>query len=128
MWNYDLSRVDFANSLDQMAGVCRQEADRWYHDPLTGERIFLNKGERFALMHSELSEAFEAERKDLMSDHIPEFRGVEEELADLLIRAFDYAGEYNLRLGEAFVAKLLYNRTRQDHTNAARLAPGGKKF
>ena len=128
MWNYDLNRVDFADKLDQMAGACRQEADRWYHNPLTGERIFLNKGERFALMHSELSEAFEAERKDLMSDHIPEFRGVEEELADLLIRAFDYAGEYHLRLGEAFVAKLLYNRTRQDHTNAARLAPGGKKF
>src|ERR1700758_5278692 len=108
-------------ALDMLAGVCRTEADRWYRNPATGERITLNKGERFALIHSELSEAFEAERKDLMDDHLPEFKGVEAELADALIRILDYAGEHKLRIGEAFVAKLLYNRTRADHSNAARL-------
>ncbi|MGD9674516.1 MAG: hypothetical protein AB7U98_13670 [Candidatus Nitrosocosmicus sp.] len=71
-----------------------------------------NTAEKLALMHSELSEALEADRKHLRSDHIPEFTGVEEELADCLIRILDFAGYHNLRLGEAFIAKLQYNLTR----------------
>jgi NTP pyrophosphatase (non-canonical NTP hydrolase) len=114
--------------LNALSMTCRAEADHWYHDPVTHELMQLNVGERMALIHSEISEAFEAERKDLMSDHLPEFKGVEEELADALIRIFDYAGDHNLRLGEAFVAKLKYNRMREDHTDAARSLPGGKKF
>lgn len=74
-----------------------------------GER---NKGEQIALMHSELSEALEGLRKNLQSDHIPEFTAEEEEIADLLVRLLDYSGGHGLRLGEAFVAKLNYNRTR----------------
>lgn len=114
--------------LNEMSSLCRGAAERWYHDPLTGERIFLNKGERFALMHSELSEAFEGERKDMMDKHLPNRRAVEVELADLLIRVFDYAGEYKLDLGGAVQEKLQYNRTREDHTDTARLGPNGKKF
>lgn len=116
---------DFLNLLSKQ---CREAAERWYHDPLTGERIFLNKGERFALIHSEISEAFEGERKDLMDQHLPNRKSVEVELADAMIRIFDYAGEYNLDLGGALVDKLAYNRTREDHTNAHRLGPNGKKF
>jgi len=33
-----------------------------------------------------------------------------------------------LDLGGALIEKLEYNRSRADHTNAARLAEGGKKF
>lgn len=72
-----------------------------------------NVGEKIALMHSELSEALEADRKDLPSDHIPQFSGVEEELADALIRIFDFAGHFNLRLAEAFVAKAQFNLGRE---------------
>lgn len=71
-----------------------------------------NTAEKLALMHSELSEALEADRKHLRSEHIPEFTGVEEELVDCLIRILDFAGYHNLRLGEAFIAKLQYNLTR----------------
>jgi NTP pyrophosphatase (non-canonical NTP hydrolase) len=71
-----------------------------------------NKGELIALMHSELSEALEADRKDLRSDHIPAFTGVEEELADCIIRILDFSGAFKLRLGEAIIAKLQYNATR----------------
>lgn len=71
-----------------------------------------NTGEKIALMHSELSEALEADRKNLPSDHIPEFSGVEEELADCMIRILDFAGHHDLRLAEAFTAKLQYNLSR----------------
>lgn len=71
-----------------------------------------NTGEKIALMHSELSEALEADRKGLTSDHIPGFSGIEEELADCMIRILDFAGHHDLRLAEAFTAKLQYNLTR----------------
>lgn len=71
-----------------------------------------NTGEKIALMHSELSEALEADRKSLPSDHIEGFSGVEEELADVMIRILDFAGHHDLRLAEAFTAKLLFNLTR----------------
>lgn len=71
-----------------------------------------NTGEKIALMHSELSEALEADRKNLDAEHIPGFTGVEEELADVIIRILDFAGHHNLRLGEALSAKITYNLTR----------------
>ena len=65
------------------------------------------------LMVSELGEACEAQRRNITkSEHIPEFTGEEEELADCIIRILDYAGGYHLRLAEAVVAKMEYNRTR----------------
>ena len=71
-----------------------------------------NTGEKIALMHSELSEALEADRKNLDAEHIPGFTGVEEELADAIIRILDFAGHHQLRLGEALSAKIAYNLTR----------------
>lgn len=71
-----------------------------------------NTGEKIALMHSELSEALEADRHGTQSDKIPGFTGVEEELADTLIRILDFAGHHELRLTEAVFAKLHYNLTR----------------
>lgn len=71
-----------------------------------------NTGEKIALMHSELSEALEADRKGLGAEHIPGFTGVEEELADVIIRILDFAGRHNLRLGEAISEKIFYNLTR----------------
>ena len=115
-------------ALNECSRVCRQRADKWYHDLDTGERIQLNKGERFMLMVTELAEAFEGERKNLMDSHLPHRRAVEVEMADELIRMFDYAGEHGLDLGGAFIEKLEYNRMREDHTDAARRGDHGKKF
>lgn len=119
---------DLGRALNDCAHLCRRRADKWYHDLETGERIQLNKGERFMLMVTELAEAFEGERKNLMDSHLPHRRAVEVEMADELIRMFDYAGEHGLDLGGAFVEKLEYNRTREDHTDAARRSEHGKKF
>ena len=71
-----------------------------------------NNAEKIALMHSELSEALEADRKNLPSDKIPDFTGLEEELADCIIRILDFAGYHKLELAKAITAKLRYNLTR----------------
>ena len=71
-----------------------------------------NFGEAIALIHSELSEALEADRKNLRSDKIPEYTGVEEELADALIRIMDLAGGLATNLPAALIAKMDYNRSR----------------
>lgn len=64
------------------------------------------------LMHSELGEQTEAARKDLSSDKLEGFSGEEEELADLFVRAGDYAGRQSLRIGLAIVLKMRYNSGR----------------
>lgn len=66
-----------------------------------------------ALIHSEVSEALEADRNNILSDDkIPEFTGLEAELADTIIRILDLAGRYRLRLGEALIAKMHVNLER----------------
>lgn len=87
-----------------------------------------NVGEAFALMHSELSEALEGARCDAMSDKLPGFSALEEELADTLHRIFDFAAGADLRLAEAFEAKAHYNLTRKDHSLEEREKAGGKDF
>ena len=120
--------TDLRNAVNSLALLCRHRADKWYYDLKTGERLKMNDGERMMLMVSEIAEAFEGKRKDLMDSHLPHRKAVDVELADLLIRVFDYAGENCEDLGGALIEKLEYNNTRADHTKAARLGPNGKKF
>lgn len=72
-----------------------------------------NNAAMIALMHSELSEGLEGERKDLESDHIPGFSMLEEELADVVIRAMDMAQGRNLDLAAAIIAKAEFNSGRE---------------
>lgn len=165
----------------------------WWQNP-DGSPKELDKGERFMLMVSELSEALEAARKELYDDKLPEYPGIWVELADTVIRVMDSGAVYGwdmdttLRIellikepktigaqlfnivhelvhladhsiycgdcdqGSRHAAhvihmcetlanecgcrdfwlivqrKLEYNARREDHTWAARLADGGKKF
>ena len=81
-----------------------------------------NDGEMIALMHSELSEALEALRHgNPPDDKIPEFSGVEAEIADTIIRAMDLAAARGWRVAEALVAKMEMNKGRS-------VKHGGKLF
>ena len=72
-----------------------------------------NEGEKICLMHSELSECLDALRHGNPPDnHIPEFSGLEAELADTVIRIMDFAYQKKLRLPEAIIAKHEYNKNR----------------
>lgn len=69
-----------------------------------------NKLEMHALMHTEIAELSEAVRhNNPPSDKIPGFSQVEEELADIIIRVFDYAHGFGHDLYGAIEAKHTYN-------------------
>jgi len=99
----------------------------WYTDPKTGEPITRNFGELIALMHSELSEALEADRKGLMDDKLPHRDGREVEFADCIIRILDTSAALGFNLAGAVIEKNRYNQNRADHKLDARNA-GGKKY
>lgn len=80
------------------------------------------EGVGIANMHGELSEAWEWIRKgNPKSDDIPEFSGVEEEFADVIIRIMDTSEKRGYDVSGAIIAKMKFNETRS-HRH------GGKKF
>jgi NTP pyrophosphatase (non-canonical NTP hydrolase) len=96
--------ITFLNTLSTVMHNVAVDKGFWEEPKETGTYI--------ALMHSELSEALEADRKNKMDDHLPQRQGIEVELADAVIRIFDFAGAKRLDLGGAIVDKLEYNSTR----------------
>jgi len=126
--NAPYKMILFLMSLNKYATDCHRANLTWWHHPATGEKLNRNKGELLMLVVSELAEAMEGERKDLMDDKLPTRRMAEVELVDALIRIFDYAGAFGYDLEGAYNEKMAYNATRLDHKPEARLADGGKKW
>lgn len=112
-WWDDLEEVLQTHGLSIKNG---QRVAAWY------------RATKLALIHSEASEALEGLRKGIDDDHLPHRSMFEVELADLLIRVFDLAGESGLDLEAAVQEKLAYNQQRADHKKENREAAGGKSF
>ena len=70
------------------------------------------RAQAIALIHSELSEMLEADRKNMMDDKLTGRQGVEVEGADAFIRILDFMGGYKYDIGGATLEKLEYNKTR----------------
>lgn len=114
--------------LEEMCQRVHAANEKWWLDINTGETLKRNVGELLMLITSELAEAMEGHRKNLMDDKLPHRKMFEVELADAVIRIFDIAGGMKLDLAGAFEEKMAYNATREDHKIEARLRGDGKKY
>lgn len=76
-----------------------------------------NFGEVISLMHTELSEAFEEYRKgkgfnENYYEEDGKLCGIPSELADVIIRVFDFCGGYDINLEKIILEKMDYNEKR----------------
>lgn len=117
--------TDSANYLSELCHGLAIESGWWQEGDKENP---LSIPSKLALVHSEVSEAMEAHRKDLNDDHLPNRKGFEVELADAVIRIMDLAGAYDLDLGGAIAEKLIYNTQREDHKLENRAKQNGKTY
>lgn len=97
-------------NLNELASQIHQENIAWWQDPSSGKPITRNKGELLMMVITELAEAVEGIRKNLMDDKLPHRKMEEVEMADAVIRLLDFAGGFKLKLCP-------YEWTAQDITN-----------
>lgn len=101
---------------------------KWWVSLETGEPIERNVGELLMLCVSELAEAMEGHRKNLMDDKLPHRKMIEVELADAFIRICDMSAGLGFDLAGAVAEKLDFNAIREDHKREHRLTHHGKKY
>lgn len=125
-------RSEIKEAVDNLTTVCHSVAfaSGWWTDlsSLAGSPADRNVGEMLCLVHSEISEAMEGDRKNKPDDHLPHRPSIEVELADAIIRILDIGGGLNLDIGGALAEKLQYNCNRADHKLENRAAQDGKKY
>ncbi len=101
----------------------------WHqHEGLTESNLLNYKATKLNLISAEVFEAFECLRKDKMDDHLPDYKGLDVELADVFIRLVDFAYWNNINLGKMVIEKGIYNKDRADHKPENRAKADGKKF
>lgn len=84
-------------NLNRLAKEIHKANHHWWHDS-NGKRLDRNKGELLMLVITELAEAVEGIRKNLMDDKLPHRKMEEVEMADALIRILDFAGGFEVHL------------------------------
>lgn len=124
--------TEILNGINTATRICHQRAHQagWWDDYDTAPEHLkpaLLAG-RQMLIVSEVAEAMEGLRKGRMDDHLPNRKAEEVELADAVIRIFDYAGKRGFNLGGAILDKMGYNLARADHKPENRAKEGGKCF
>jgi len=120
-------RINFGDKVTSVQDVCHglaKESGWWPVLPPSRQDV----SEKLLLIVTEIAEATEGHRKDLMDDKLPHRKMIEVELADAFIRTCDLAGAMGLDLGGAVAEKLAYNATRADHRPENRALEGGKKY
>lgn len=117
-----------AEIINKLTKEVHEANAKWWVDLYTEEPLKRNMGELLMLCVSELAEAMEGHRKNLMDDKLPHRPMIEVELADTIIRIFDIAAGFGLDLGGAYAEKMEYNAHREDHKAEARKLANGKKY
>lgn len=133
---YPTTMLEIENAGRTLQDLCHDASVKagWWNCPVTGEpstpEYIRNTliPQKLLLIHSEISEACEADRKSLKDTHLPHRDGVEVELADAAIRIFDLAGALGYDLGATIREKMEFNAQRADHKLAARAAENGKRY
>lgn len=128
-----ITAIKIASSGKQLQDACHwaSKTAGWWNDTKTGASLTDNPlifSQKLCLIHSEISEAMEGDRKNLMDDKLPHRPMREVELADAVIRIFDLAGAYGMDLGGAIAEKMAFNAVRPDHKIENRQATGGKTY
>jgi len=111
----DVRRLAYGLDAAQAAVFAVNDANGWFDD----ERTF---GDDVALLHTEVSEMFEAYRDNGYADmtdlvlpgdtHLPKPEGVGSEAADILVRLLDTCHRRGISLAWEFERKLQFNSTR----------------
>lgn len=123
-------------SFEEHAKLCHNASynNGWWHDPDTGEELptkgFIGAhviGCKIGLINSEVSEIMEGHRKQKMDDKLPEYRALDVEIVDVLIRLLDLAGKMGTPVDEIYDSKMTFNDVRIDHQLESR-KNGGKLY
>lgn len=149
--NDDNFVAEFITALAERVHASNAAAG-WWSDVKTGESILhtRNVPEMLMLIVSEVAEAMEGHRKNLMDDKLQHRPMLQTELVDAVIRILDLAGSrmaierenvarieaangcrsaHDLNpFGDILIEKMNYNRTRADHQIENRRKAGGKAF
>lgn len=132
MPEYTQTQVSLLNAAAELQHQCHGAAvaSGWWNDAdsNTSKANPLHFSNKLCLIHSEISEAMEGDRKKLKDDKLPHRDMREVELADAVIRIFDLAGGYGMDLAGAIVEKMEFNAKRADHKPENRAADGGKSY